>query len=175
MSHYTVTVPVKPYIRKFVNYIEGDPILSSDQSRIWMIIRPCLEKSFCSGLSKKQIANQTLAFTDKITIHIPISKMRLYGHSVSVASIILINRILENDFERELSNYVERSIRDHVRYKGYKEALFAFAYENQVDLEEDISFDGLKKIEYRYRTNIKKICSTVVPSPKHYQQHALVA
>ena len=60
-----------------------------------------------------------------------------------------MNRYFENKFEEELSRFVDKQ--DLEGWGKYKNAIEAFAKHYNIEIEEDISFEALKKMEYRFR------------------------
>lgn len=164
--HYTVSLPVKPYIKKYIQTIEGSPIQFKGNSILCMLIRAYLENKPHSGYSRDQLASSLTARPSTIDILVPMSKIRLIGFEIDPSQVVLINRFLEARFKEDLRRYIDKAIRAGGRYKGYKEAYEAFADAYGIVLEEDISYDGLKQIDFRSREAKKeeKICSNPVPS-----------
>jgi len=171
--HYTVVLPVKPYVRKYVAAIEGDTIHFNSDSMLCLIIRAYLQNSNRCGLSKQQIQTNLLTRTSEIKILIPATPKNksTIGFELKGDHIVLINRFLEDCFERALLHYIKMHTKREGRFKGYKEAFYGFAELYNIVLEEDISYDGLKKIEHRSRCSsadaekkIDKNIFTLVPS-----------
>src|SRR5688500_9568368 len=120
-QHYSVKIPVKPYVAKYVAAIEGSPVYFSSNSMLCQIIRAFLENTPRAMLSQKQMDVHLSTRSEQLEILVPMRKMHAVGHSIRPDNIVLINRFLEDCFERALCQYV----RDYTkaaggRYKGYK-------------------------------------------------------
>lgn len=80
------------------------------------------------------------------------------GADIPRMSILQINRFLENLFDQSLYLHVKARLKDDREMKGWKDALLSFAEEYNLVLDpdigekEDITYEGLKKKEYRYRS-----------------------
>lgn len=164
MKYYSVTVPTKPHLYKYITTREGSPLFMNSDSPFCIMLRCCLGKNVHTDRSKKEIAGRMQFFTSDIQIMIPTSKMSLFGFSINEHHIIMLNRFLENDFEDELVRHSRYFIKEDVRYAGFKEAYESFAEKFNISLEEDIPYDTLKKIEYRARKRLENIFPQNVPS-----------
>lgn len=157
ITTYTVSFPVKPYIKKYVTTIEGSPLQFKSSSMLCMIIRAYMEnKNSYIQLSEKRINNHLNFRTATINVVVPLVYQYQVGTILRPEGIVLINRFLEDIFERALTKFIHDNIKAGGRYKGFKEAYFAFADMYNIELEEDITYDGLKKIDFRYRKSLKK-------------------
>lgn len=165
-KYYSVNIPTKAHLKKYVYAIDGSPVNFNSDSHFCMIVRAYMGKTLSDNLCLTDRRNRIAAFTDTIQVMFPVTKMRLYGFEIADADAVLINRFLEADFEKELVRFVENFIKTEGRYKGYKEAYEAFAEKYHIQLEEDILSDTLKKQEYRARKKYQRICSRNVPSIK---------
>src|ERR1043165_8251413 len=125
MSHYSVSLPVKPHIRKYIIAMEGENIVFDSRSMLCQIVRAYMENSNKAGLSKDQMAANLLSRTQEISIKIPMKKMGTIGHTIKPDNIVLINRFLEDCFERTLIQFVKDYTKKEGRYKGYKDAYYA--------------------------------------------------
>jgi hypothetical protein len=154
-KHYSVSLPVKPYILKYVQTIEGSPLEFRGSSMLCMIIRAFMENKSYTGLSQNQLQTAVSSRTAKLEILVPIKKMYTIGASLRPDGIVLINQFLEEWFERALIKFMDSAVKKEGRYKGYRDAYYAFASAYGIDLEEDITLDGLKQMEYRLRKKPK--------------------
>lgn len=170
MSYYSVTLPVKPHIRKYITAMEGENIMFDSRSMLCQIVKAYLENSNKCGLSQNKMAANILSRTQEISIKIPVKKMGYIGHTIKPDNIVLINRFLEDIFERTLIQYVKDYIKEEKkegRYKGYKDAYYAFAKTFGIEIDEDITLEGLQKIDYRNRQKItEKNFLALVLSPR---------
>lgn len=150
-SHYSIKIPVKPYIQKFISTKEGNPILAINRSIVWDVIRPYLEYKTKDNLSQIVRVRQVNRLYGIIQIQVSISKIKNYGINVRPQSIILINRFLDNYFGKELYWHVRHCEKNAGRYKGYYEAINQFVKKFNIEIEDDISLDALLKMYYRQR------------------------
>ncbi len=163
-THYSVTLPVKPYIKKYVAAVEGSPVLFTSRSMLCMIIRAYMENKNHTGLSKKQLQTSINARTATIVVQLPMRSMHYVGTSVRPDSIILINQFLEMWFGKALLDFMKQTANRPGRYKGFNEAYYEFAQAYGIEIEEDISLDALKKMDYRLRHRGGNDFTNLVPS-----------
>jgi hypothetical protein len=162
---YTVSLPVKPYVKRYVETVEGTPLQFNSKSMLCQIIRAFMQNKNYTGLSRTQLNTAISSRTATIDIILPIQNMYKIGTSVSPHGIMFINRFLEGLFEQALNKHVRETIRRNGRYKGFKEAYYSFAELYNIELDEDITYEGLQKMDYRFREKrMKNIFSTLVPS-----------
>lgn len=162
--HYTVVLPVKPYIKKYVTAIEGDPIHFDSRSMLCMIIRAYLQNKARTGLSASQFKAHQSARNQQLQIIVPIKKMWYIGHHIKPDHMVLINRFLEDCFERALNHHINSNTKGDGRFRGYKEAYHTFAELYSIDMGRDISYEGLKQLDFRNRKKFEKNFLTLVPS-----------
>jgi hypothetical protein len=97
-----------------------------------------------------------------ITFTIPYHYWYLTKKEISPQTCILLNRYFENKFEEDLSTHV--LMMDTEGHGKYKKAIESFAKLYNIEIDEDITFDGLKQMEYRFRKkNIKKSLCRLSP------------
>lgn len=154
-KHYSVSLPVRPYIKKYIASVEGTPIEFKGTSMFCLILRAYMENKSYTGFSKTQLETAIGYRTATVQIIIPIKKIYTIGTEISPDGILLINRFLESLFERALVKFMNENTSADGRYKGFKEAYVAFAKLYSIDLEEDITLDGLKQMDYRLRKKIE--------------------
>jgi hypothetical protein len=152
LNCYSVSLPVKPYVLKYVQTVEGSPQLRFESSSmLCMIVRAYIENKNYIGLSQQQFDAAISTRTATLKIVIPGKQMYKVGTSIRPDGIVMINRFLEEWFERALVKFMNDNTRKCGRYKGFKEAYYAFAKLYNVELEKDITIEGLKKMDYRLR------------------------
>ena len=152
---FSVQIPTSPYLKHFICKEFGHPIQINNQSLIGVFMIGILEKqNFHVHMPQEQKNYRYLYFTEKITCIAPLSLIRNFGFTVKEDHVIQLNRFFEEYFDHELYLYVKRNTKQGHRYAGYKQAIESFAALYHIVLEETISFEALKKMEYRYR--IKK-------------------
>lgn len=164
---FTVQIPVAPYLKPYITIRFGDPIPINNKSLVGVFLLGVLEKeNYHVSFNQSDKINRFQQFTEKITCVGPYSIMRDIGWSLKQDHIIQFNRFFEEHFDLDLHLYVNRNIKNGSRYAGYKQAIEEFARIYRIDLEETISYEALKKMEYRYRT---KLSVNLSPQQKQVQ------
>lgn len=150
MKSFTFRLPVKRYIQKYLTSLYGDTIPAQMETDIGFVVLNTLasriESKVCRGYNNQWGADP---YQGTVTFTIPYHYFYLTKKELSIYTCILLNRYFENKFEEDLSRYVD--MQDTEGRGKYKAAIEAFAYQYNVEIEEDISFDALKKMEYRAR------------------------
>jgi hypothetical protein len=164
---FTVQIPTSVYLKVFVEREFGSPVPINNHSLLGVFLIGTLQKT--NPITRFSWVQKNLRFqhfTEKIVCIAPISLMKDFGFSVTEDQVIQINRFFEQYFDRELYYYVKHRVNSNERYSGYKEAIQSFATHYGLVLEEHITYEALKKMEYRYRTKVnKEIISQVCPLP----------
>lgn len=148
MKSFTFQLPVKKYVKKYLSGIFGDTIPAQMETDIGFVILTTLtsrlEGKVCRGYNNqfKNPWHSTIVFT------IPFHYFYLTKKEISIHTCILLNRYLENKFEQALSIHVEK----HIARGGLiKQAIEDFCRLYQIQIDEDITLDALKQMEYRSR------------------------
>ena len=165
-KYHTVSLPVKPHIKKYVETVEGGAINFSGKSMLCTIIRAFMQNNNSTGLSARQKASALSLRTASVDVLVHPKCVYTIGNSVRLTPdcILHINAYLQDAFERDFKKYIDRYIVREGRYKGYKDAIYAFADAFNIVLEEDISYDGLKQLDFRIRKKEENFFSKIVPS-----------
>jgi hypothetical protein len=163
-GHYTLNIPTKPYLAKFIARKYGDPIILSNHNLFGNIVFSLLQKEICTHFNLKKKHVRFRSFTDHLVCKAPLRYTSSYGVDLTDDHIIQLNRYFENEFEESLHHHVKLSIKQEGRYKGYESALEAFAFDNGIVLEHHIAMDALKKMEYRFRKKKENILANSVHS-----------
>jgi hypothetical protein len=155
-SIYTVTIPTNPYLKAFITCFYGDPVSIDNKSHLGIyLIGVMSKKKPFSNLRQEEKTERYRYFTEKLQCVAPISYMSVYGFSISQDHVILINRYFESLFEEQLYHFVQRNINPNKRYSGYQSAIENFCLYYNIDLNGSVSFECLKKIEWRYRKKVQ--------------------
>lgn len=95
-------------------------------------------------------------YTDKLNIVVSLHNYTHVGSDIAADKILFINRFIEEVFSEHLYWWCQINTQKDSRYKGYADAIRSFAATHNIVLDddnEDISVDGLKRKELRYRTD----------------------
>lgn len=149
---YSVIVPTKAYLRKYIYAEYGQPLELNYLTTLGNLVLCMLgNELFSINMNNNDKDSRIQYMNDTIEFMAPISTMRYKGHSLSKDRIIAINRFIEDDFVAKMSLYVQKNLKSRTWRPGYKDAIYAFAEENGIEVEIDITFEALKKAESRYR------------------------
>lgn len=155
-ERFTVTIPCRPHIAKYAALRYGSYITINNSHTLGALIIGLLQKpSFNCRYNKINQSIRYQQFTASIQLHFDKQYLYHYGLVLTPDHIIQINTFLENDFSDRLAIFTWSRIQHNTRYKGYSKALMDFADQYNIIIDQDITFDGLKKIEYRTRKNLK--------------------
>lgn len=177
MRTFAVNIPTKPYLRKYIHKHFGHPIVLNHRTLFGSVILGYLQKKVYSDRSNSRDLQSTFSqFTDRIEC--VISQNEVYfgngGLFIEPAKVLVINRYFANQFEHDLYHFCKQNTTQG-RYAGYDRALYQFADKYGIEMEEDISFEGLKKMEYRYRKFIETNHTATVPPSGKPSQTSLFA
>jgi hypothetical protein len=153
----TVTLRCKPYLAKFVHSVYGSPLAADSNSLLGSYIYLCLSKNMYEN---RHLYHHKRAIPQS-SIQIKISKWQFnsIGFHIPEDKAISINSFIEKTFTEHLYNWCFVHTKKEVRFKGYDDQIRSFAAHHNIVLDDDnqdISFDALKKKEYRYRVNLEK-------------------
>lgn len=163
-KNFTINIPTKPYLAKYISSRYGHPVLLNNNTLFGIVILSLLQKKVHNHIPLRLKHLQFRTFTAEITCLAKWSYMNDYGVDLTDDQIIQLNRAWDAQFDEELFFHVKRSIRTEGRYKGYNEAIESFAEINGIIIGEDTTFECLKKTEYRFRKQQQNILVKSVPS-----------
>lgn len=159
---FTVTIPAKAHIAKYSAVRYGHTIRISNTTAVGALMIGLLNKpSFNSGYPTHKKDIRFLHFNSHIQFIADIRDWYTVGTHLSDEHIIQVNTFLENDFADRLAVYVWSQTNHNTRYRGINEAIISFADHLGIVIDEDITFDGLKKMEYRKRKELEKSLTTL--------------
>jgi hypothetical protein len=90
--------------------------------------------------------------------------MRSYGIDLTDDHIIQINRFFDQTFQENLYHFVQRNTDADARVKGIDKAIEKFAEQYGILLQHHVTFENLKKMEWRFRKMREEILAKNVPS-----------
>ncbi len=163
-SYFTISIFTKPYLKKYLETRYGSPITFTTDNYFGMSVVSLLERPLHIHKKKEFIRLRTDRFEDKLIIHCPISFLSKYRYGVDITDekTISLNKLFEEKFEEELTFFCQILSICGVEIK---DALEEFCKNFNIDIGTDISYDALKKKEYRFRQ--KQTFSPPQVSPKN--------
>ena len=167
MRYIKLSVPVKTYVRKYIEVKYPGEIKLNFTSTLGRLVHCCLEKQSSHWWLKKEVnlsQQRYMLLTDKITVLLPWNQGTFYqtGFSIPGAKLAIIN------------NYFEDQIIDEINFWGgiyYKtgksrnQAIEDFCEHYDIIIDVDITRDAFRKATYRYRKNLQNL-ATVKASDK---------
>lgn len=157
MRYLKLSIPVKTYVRKYIEAKYPGDLKLSYTSAIGSFIYVCLEKEKSHWHKKTDniLLKRSNALPDKIIAYLPADGNTFYrtGFTVPAAKSILINYFFESLLIGEIN------FRCNVYQKvGYSrnQAIEDFCDEYNIIIDVDITHAAFKKAEYRYRMNKEK-------------------
>lgn len=154
-KYHKITIPVKPYIKKFCKFLYGETALADKNSTLGLICQTSLTKQLYDN--RHQLKSfESKGYSSVYTIQINRWQFDRIGFGLTDQAINNINHFLENYFQESLYIWCANRVDEFNRYAGYRTHIEDFAEHYELDLFEDISMDALQKMEYRFRTRKQK-------------------
>ena len=169
VRRFTVNIPTKTYLKKFLHRFYGDPIPLTYHNQIGIFILPLMERqNFTVNMVQSDINSRMSFINDTIICKSALRNMGYKGHSINPDKIIAINRYFENLFAEKLYIHCLKKTTPGQRNPGYDKAIIDFTTVCSIDIDIDISMDALKQTEYRQRKEEEKILTSfVIPAGKY--------
>lgn len=166
MRYLKLTIPVKTYVRKYIEAKYPGLIKLGYGTTLGSYIYVCLEKQ-SSPWHKKSLnllQKRYELLTDHITVLLPANGNTFYttGFSIPVSKSILINDFFEEKIIDEI--HYRCNIYNKVGYSR-NQAIEDFCDDYNIIIDVDITHAALKKAEYRLRKNLHKKQTAIVPFP----------
>ncbi len=159
MNQFTITLPVKPHMKKYLTHRYGSPIHISLDSNIGFIVLSALTSTLDSKLSSFYHLRGNKRFTQQVELKIPFHYLSICETELSCLQVSLINRYFEDRFEEELSSYASHQVATGIENKT---AIEKFCQLHNVELDTDISSDAIIKMEYRFRKKNLQLISRIL-------------
>lgn len=173
MRTFAVNIPTKSYLRKYLHKRYGYPVVINNRTLIGSVLVAFLKKKVYSDRSNATDLQNTFAtLTDRLECVVSRDEV-FYGNCglhIEQEKVILINRYFAAQFEEDVHRFCQQHITNNGRHPGYDRALEKFADMYDIEFDVDITFEALKKMEYRYRKKLEENHTANVPSSKHLQQ-----
>jgi len=178
-SKYTsVSIPTKTYLRKFIHYKFGDAFFASGPHHIQKYLSNLLEKK----VYNYHFTALNTQYNDKLVIFISVSTFHKLGFDIKQENVIEFNNYIEELFDEELYRFCQDYLKYHsvaqkaitdfashynivltarqkkslLRESRIEDARNSFASKLGLIIEEDISAECLRKMEYRARKRREK-------------------
>lgn len=144
---FKITVPVKPYLRKFLLFHNDwiEPIPVSQATFPGVVLFNLLERNV--GYSRHEVKRSS-----HIEFELGESYASHYGVQLTGNSVLLFNNVMEEMFRHEL--YAKMDMVDLATGKKgnliIKDAIISVAHKYELS-EDDFSYENFRKLLYRYR------------------------
>lgn len=153
-SYYTISVPVKKHISKFIISTEGNPFRIAKENFVWKLIRPYMVYKVPPGWHRHEDFDKL--YPAQIRLQLPMSAIKFYGLHIGKSETAMINNVLSDYFSIQLYYFVELNTSRDGRYRGINRAIEKFCEQHQIIIEQDIYIDALQKIFFRRKQSFKK-------------------
>lgn len=161
---FLVRVAAQPHIAKYANIRYGNPIPLKNSNALGALAIGLMAKpAFQTKLSQTHRDIRFARLTGNIFFSLSIKEWQALGGNLTDDHILQINSFIEQDFIDRLAIFTWSQINTERRRSGYTEAIERFAHFYNIEISEDITFDGLKKMEYRRRISGKNIFPDMSP------------
>lgn len=165
-DYFTLTIPTKPYLAKYLYARYGKPIIFTTENDFGTTLLGFLTKKIYKLKESKIEYRKFDQFTMKIDIYLPSYWLRNYKYKRDITreNIIYLNKHFEEVFEEKLCWHCYMFSLFDIEYK---DAIEDFCKRFDIEIDEDITFEALKKKEYRARKhieeNVKKVALPIQP------------
>ena len=154
-NYYSVFLPVKSYILKFVQAKEVTPLKLDGENLISIILWENIDKTAGSLSRPDRRKYKVEGRTDNLELLIPIRHQERIGKVIHQTAVLHINKFLENYFEYLLVKFIDNNAVPGCREQGYRDNYFQFTNRYGIEMEVDIAYDALRIKEWRLRKQMK--------------------
>lgn len=163
MSYYTIGIPTKPYLKKYFQTLYGKPIVFDRDNYFGTSLTGYLERKFFTRQSADLKYRHFDNFCDVLIVHMPgwWLKQSHFATDIPVGNVIAINKHFEERFEEDLVKFVRVMQLAGIQIKS---ALEKFLEAHDIEVDEDITYDAIKKKHQRKREKFNKLYCKSVPS-----------
>lgn len=173
MKSFTFDLPVKRYIRKYMVAKYGEIIPASMETDLGFIILNTLASRLEAKVSRGYNNQFENPYTSTITFSISFHYFYLTKKEISIYTCILLNRYLENKFEEDLLSFIYLKTEGEPRYGEQKKYIEEFSKRHNIELEEDVNFETLKKKVDRGRKKNNNISLRSLSSSNYNRSRAV--
>ncbi|MFZ4401473.1 MAG: hypothetical protein ACOYO1_15665 [Bacteroidales bacterium] len=149
---YTVTLPVKPYVKRFLEINYGDPVDLTTDKKLYNYFRRCLIKP-CNTYDKTRCIKYSMFYTENVNIIISEDDFYRFGWELSKTDIVGFGREIESNAKFFMKNIVSFYSSHMELSKAIKLFQFKFGFTEDIwqydSIVKDFQRNGLKlKIEF---------------------------
>lgn len=146
---FLIKIATKPYLKKYLYHLYGEPLVFSTCNYFGMSVAAFLQRPYEFHKPAEELRRRTDKFNDQLEIFLP-ERMRAkrFSHDLTDKHIISLNKLFETRFCEDLCKWCELGTIYNVQYKKNLED---FCWRNKIEIPEDITYDAIKKKEYRFR------------------------
>jgi hypothetical protein len=154
-AHYSIQIPTKPYLKKYIESLYGTPTVFSIDNYFGMTVCGFLARKFFFRQNEEVVHKAFDKFNDQLQMYFPRWWMSQshFGTDIPPQNVIFINKLFEERFEEDLSKYC--LLMDLCQVE-IKKALEEFCRLHSIEIDQHITFEALKKKEYRTRKNFSE-------------------
>ena len=146
-----VEIPVTAHVKKFCDRFFGSPIRLDDSSSHIVAMKVFLSVPMQLDLFFEKEPLQQLPNT----ITLLIERKKFQQVFIRKQNLQQINKFIDKIFEEELNRHVMATASKKSHTNGYKHQIESFCQLYDIEIDQDISYDALIKLYYRYRKNIE--------------------
>ena len=151
-AHYSITIPTKPYLKKYIESLYGKPVVFTQDNYFGMSLTGFLNRKFFVRHNESITHKRFDEFSAGLQLYFPrwwITQSH-FGTDLPKMNIIYLNKTFEERLEEDLSRHC--IILDLIGIQ-IKDSIEDFCKMHCIEIDEDITMDALKKKEYRFRKN----------------------
>jgi hypothetical protein len=150
---FSVTIQTKPYLKKYLQSLYGDPLIFTTHNSFGIIAEALLTRPLEDHNSQEVLRQRFDKYTTQLTFFVPKRNLlKRKGFTVTPPHILSLNKFFEKQFCEHLLHWCEMGVVYKVEYKKNIED---FCWRHKISIgeeaDDDITFDALKKKEWRFR------------------------
>lgn len=155
-GYFSITLKTKPYLKKYLHALYGDPLIFTLDNFFGMSVAGLLENPIDPQRKKQDLRLRCDRFGTDLLLYCPLNFIRKsrYGTDICEKQTISINKLFEERFEEDVFRYCHT-----LKLVGVeiKDALEEFCRIYNIEIDVDITYEAIKKKEFRYRKNLEQI------------------
>ena len=155
---FTVSVPCKPYLKKFAQTIcKTQDIPLNRQTSLGIFTLYCLTKNMYENRQLNTKSPTYNGMTDKLTFVLNEWQFQRIGFNIPSEDVISINSFIDELFEDALLIYIVGYKKNEpLKERCYQDIYKEFCQRYGIVLGEDIEYDAMTKKGYRVRVCVPK-------------------